>query len=87
MTNEEITLRGLAAKRMLESDDFCSLFDEVVNDTARSLLETPLKNVERREELHQTCHGMLAFRDLLQHYFNQMDQLSWSDNEQETGDI
>lgn len=70
MTQEErLYERGLKAETLMRSDEFNELFQIVVEEIGREILETPLDDPQKyREQLFLTVHGMRAFGARLTSY-------------------
>lgn len=70
MTQEDhLIQRGLMAEDILRSDGFNELFDLIVSEIGREILETDLEDpLKYRDNLYLTVHGMKAFRNRLTTY-------------------
>jgi hypothetical protein len=70
MTPEDhLITRGLKAETILRGDEFNELFDLIVSEIGREILETDLADPDKhREQLYLTVHGMRAFSARLASY-------------------
>lgn len=68
-TEDHLIQRGLTAESILRSDGFNDLFDLIVSEIGREILETDLEDpMKYRDNLYLTVHGMKAFRNRLTTY-------------------
>jgi hypothetical protein len=69
LPEDHLIIRGLKAESILRSDEFNELFDLIVSEIGREILETDLDDKEKhREHLYLTVHGMRAFSARLASY-------------------
>lgn len=65
MTEDILISLGLQAERILDDDDFNTLFKHIVDDAARAILATTIDQAGERERLNATVNGMRAYVDSL----------------------
>jgi hypothetical protein len=82
MTPEDhLITRGLKAETILRGDEFNELFDLIVSEIGREILETDLEDPTKyRENLYLTVHGMKAFRNRLTTYAVEKNQIETARN-------
>lgn len=86
-TEDRIIERGLQAETILRSEAFNDLFDGIIQEIGREILETPLEDPTKyRDHLFLTVHGMRNFTARLTSYVVEMRQIEAARNEENTQD-
>ena len=65
-----MTAKSLKIKQFLQDGEFASLLDEVKNDIALEIIQTPINGHEQREELYMLTKAIDGLSKKLQEYVN-----------------
>lgn len=86
-TEDHLIERGLQAQTILNSDAFNDLYEGIVTEIGREILETPLEDPTKyRESLFLTVHGMRSFAARLTSYVVAMKEIESARNDEHTQD-